>query len=425
MFRLGILLLVAAAGESSARIAVVVAEGGSVMRGHVRLAESGLVVANAAEALCRQLPLSNLVWAVFDPPSGDAERADTNVWQQADIGPSPAPGSVLRQGSRLAVRSSGLGLRGGTDAFHYVHQSAGPDAEIVAQVVSTHQTHSLALAGLMMREDLSPSARYFALALTPEGLGLTARREQTGGPVQLLTFPAGGAPCWLKIKREPGGFVAYHSRNGAQWRLVGRAALPLAPVLQAGLAVSSGVGGRLNSTTFDHARVGVALANEAFPPRAELVSGSVVVGRPVSEEGGSIGFRWGLESMSVPARSIARLQFQWAPPAWLGQLPPDQSGVWLANGDFLEAEFRAVDFSHLRVSSVLYGSRSLDPTGDVLMVTLQRARPKPAHYEVTTVHGAVWRAESLAAGDNELILQEPALGAVTVPIHHLDTIRRL
>jgi hypothetical protein len=422
------MMLLACAGSALGRTARVGSCTGQVLQGQVRLTERGLVVVNAAQEVWQEVSATNLGWAVFDAspsvPAATAPEALPEPWLEQDIGRTTVRGDTLYRSGAFTVRSSGLGMQGPADSFHFVLQPAQGESEIVAYLSSIQQSHPSARAGLIMRENLSLHSRQVMIGVTPWHGGFVESRDQETAGVQCQTQSGWGAPCWLKLKRESGTVAAYRSRNGLQWTLAGRVRLPLYEPFYVGLATASGRPWTLNWTTFEHVAVGSNLISQVFPPRAELVSGSVVVGRPVSMPGDQVDFQWGLGGVSVPARSIARLLFQWAPPAWLGQARQNQSGVWLANGEFLEGDFRTVESGHLRVSSVLYGAKTFDANNEVVMVNLHRDVSAVARYEVRTVNGSVWRAQTLAFGDNEVILQEPALGKVIVPLHELASIQR-
>jgi hypothetical protein len=422
------LVLLACAGLVPARTAVVASANGSILRGQVRLTGQGIVVVNADQELWQTLALTNLAWAYFDAPVvagvGPVSDGVPEPWLETDVGSVMVRGSTRHRGEAFTLGSAGLGLRGTADSLHYVYQRVQGDCEIVAYIAGVHQTRATALAGVMARESLDPEARQITVGVTPAGRGVILERERDGAVAQLQAGPVWRTPCWIKLRREGAVFVAYQSRNGCQWMQVGCVTLRMNEAFNLGLVGTSGAERMVNWTTFDQVRVGQNLGNELYPPRAELVSGSVVMGQPSSLPGGRMEFRTGLSGMIVPTRAIARLIFQWASPEWLARLPHEQSGVWLANGEFLEGDFRAVDFGRLRVSSVLYGSRSLDANDEVLMVAMQRAVPRLAPFEITTVNGSVFRALALALGDNEVLIEEPALGQVIIPIQELASITR-
>ena len=411
---------------ASARLATVGFSSGQVYRGHVRLTPQHVVLVNAAQDLWLQMPTTNLAWAVFEAPEpprvAAAREAEPEAWQEQDIGPVRIRGDSLRVGASFTVRSSGLGVQGMSDSFHFICKAVGTNSEIVAHIAMVHQTHPSAGAGLMMREHLGADSRCVMVGVTPSRGGFFLFREMETGHALVQPQPGLAAPCWVKLKREGNEFTAYKSVNGCRWTLAGKTSVPMREDCYAGMATTSAREAVLNWTRFDKVREGPSLMNLEFPPRAELVSGSVVMGWPVSTGDGLLELRWNFSSVTVPMRQVARLIFQWASPDWLAAARRQSSGVWLANGEHLEGELRAVGDGRLRVSSVLYGLKSFDANNEVVMAALQPSSERPARFEVKTVNGSVWRAQALGFGENELILKESALGSVTIPLHELATI---
>jgi hypothetical protein len=424
----GLVLLVGTA-PLLGRTAILGCASGGTLTGHVRLTDRGILVVNAEQDSWREVPLTNLAWAYFDNSNSSVSAATLDglpsPWLETDIGRVTLHGSACQRGDGLLVGSSGLGVRVGADSLHYVYCRVEGDAEVGVQVASAHRTHPLAMVGLMARESLAPESRHVTIGVTASGRGVLSWRDEPGGEARLQPLGGWRVPCWLRLKREGDLFSVYHSPNGIQWRLIEKRPVRMNPAYNLGLASASGAEWVMNWTAFAHLEMGRQLANSLFPPRAELTSGSVVVGCPISTPGAVLDMRWAQGSFSIPSRAIARLLFQWAAPGWWARLPHDQAGVWLASGEFLEGDFRDVGPGKLRVSSVLYGLQTLDTTGEVLMMAFRSSALPAAHFQVTTVNGSTFRAITLRPGDNELILQEPALGPVTIPLPHLASITRL
>lgn len=419
-----VLLFLGAAWTAPARLALV-ATGGRIYQGHVRLADQHLIVVNAEQDLHLHIAPSNLTWAFFETAGAQTSTgalvSSLEPWQEADIGSVPIRGDTRRTADTFTVRSSGLGIQGISDSFHFVYQPGQSNCEIVTRIAMTHLTHPSARCGVMLRDTLAPDARCVMLGTTPGRGGFFLFRDQDFAHPTVLSQPDITAPCWVKLKREGREFTAYKSRNGRQWTQAGSVSVQMHDSIFAGLATTSARESVVNWTTFDKPRVGAVLSNSEFPPRAELVSGSIVAGWPVTV-GDELDFRWNFSSVTVPTHLVARLMFQWASPDWLAIARHQSTGVWLANGDFFEGDLRAVEAGRLRISSVLYGMKNFDSNNDVVMVALQRDNPHATRFEVRTVNGCVWRSQSLLFADNELILEEPVLGAIKIPVHQLAAI---
>lgn len=426
---IAILFLCLARGLVPGRLAVVASADGELHRGHVRLEEQELILVNAAQDVRLQMAATNLGWVVFESapstPVVEANPASSAPWLEKDIGSMPIPGSTRQEGEVFTVRSSGLDLDGYSDSFHYVYKPVQGDREIIVHVSALHQTSPNAKAGVMMRENLGEYSRCVMLGLTPVRGGFLQFRDEEGRDMQVQSRNNLRAPCWIKLRREGHEFSAYQSRNGCQWEPAGSVTLPMSGSFYVGIATTSARDRVVNWSTFRQVQEGVHLRNPAFPPRAELVSGSVVVGWPVpAQETEALDIESGFTSVTVPLRAISRMMFQWVPIDPVVASHYERTGVWLANGEFLEGDLRAVEDGKVRISSVLYGQRSFDASSEVVLVALQKRESRPARYEVKTVTGSVWRAQSIAFKDNELIFKEPVLGEMNLPIHQIAAIRQ-
>ena len=194
--------------------------------------------------------------------------------------------------------------------------------------------------------------------------------------------------------------------------------------LYVGLAVASARDGRLNWTTFRKVREAPKLLNEEFTPQVELVSGSVVVGRPDVADESEILFAGVPKVVQVPTPRVARITFQPLSGELAWKTRVSRPGVWVSNGDFIDGDFRGLADHKLTISSVLYGLRAFDVDDEVLAIVLQPRRVQRAMFEVETADGATLLATDLVLGDGELRLRESALGEVRVPAFEILELRR-
>lgn len=420
-------LLLCLAGTAPARWAVVATTSGPIYQGHVRFQTNHLRLVNSDQDISLRLPVTNLTWIYFEPPDyqvfASSRDLSTNTWMEQDVGPATIKGDSRFEDEAVTIRSAGLGVQGVSDSFRFVFRPAVSNTEIVARVVSIHETSPGTRAGVMMRETLDRDSRCVMLGATPSRGGFFLFRNQQVAHPEVQPQPDIAAPYWLKLKREGDEFTAYKSRNGSQWMQAGKTMIPMANRFYVGMASASSQDYVLNWTTFDKVREGPYVMNPVFPPRAELVSGSMVVGWPVSLDTLAVDMRWTLGNIVVPNRQVARILFQWATPDWLAATRDDASaGAWLASGEFFEGDFRTVSEGRVKISSVLYGAKNLDANNEVVMISLNRGSIAPARYEIRTVNGSIWRAQSLSFGLDEISFKEPALGMMTIPAYEIAAI---
>ncbi len=414
-----------------ARVGLVRTADGRTLEGQVRITPERVVVVNAARGQVFSVELTNLTFISFptniltartDEPLDDTLPA---LWHEADIGVTRVAGSTRHERGIFTVRGAGLNIDGEADSFHYVFKPVRGDSEIVAEVASIQYTHPNAKAGLMMRENLGEYSRHVMVALTAERGGALQMRGRERSNLEAAPVRALFAPQWLKLKRRGHEFTAYSSPNGRVWWLMEKVTLALSDNIYVGLAVASARDGVLNWTTFRKVREAPKLLNEDFTPQVELISGSVVVGRPELADENEVRFAGVPKVVRVPTPRVARIAYQplTGDLAWKTRV--SRPGVWVSNGDFFDGEFRGLAGRKLTISSVLYGLRAFDVDDEVLAVVLQPRRVQRAAFEIETADGATLLATDLALGDGELRLRESALGEVRVPAFEILELRRL
>jgi hypothetical protein len=157
--------------------------------------------------------------------------ADVNValalklpapWEQIDIGSVKLPGNVTIQDSKFLIRASGTDIWEHSDGFHFVYQPMEGDCEIVARLKDIQSAGQWAMAGLMIREKLTPDSVHATMMATTQLKAKLRRRVATGGTT-LSTGPSAGnitIPKWLKLTRKGDSFKGYVSDDGRTWKLV-------------------------------------------------------------------------------------------------------------------------------------------------------------------------------------------------------------
>jgi hypothetical protein len=419
-------LALASVVNSPARTAVIAPTTGGVCRGQVRLTPGGLLLVDSKTELRKEFPAGQIRWAAFETTAGrdpeDEELRAAEPWQEADIGRVTVRSASQYAHGEYTVRSSGLGIQGSADSVQFLYRTLEGDGGVVARVVSTHRTHPSAGAGVMIRNGLGPDSALVALVYSPDQGLLLKTRAEPGAPITVRVIGHESAPVWLTLRRTAGEVRAYFSPHGLRWSQGGSAPVALGRKSLGGVAATSGREWAVNSALFDHLAVGRQLDNPYYPPRAELVSGSIVVGESISGGLDHVDVRWGMSANLLPLRAVARVFFQWTSPEWLSRVPQDINGAWLSGGAFVEGDLRSIDQGCLRLSSALYGTKTWDAPSEVVMVSLHKPAAVTTPFEVVTTSGSLWRAETLEFGENEVVLREPVLGRVRIPLHELSSI---
>ena len=130
-----------------------------------------------------------------------------------------------------------------------------------------------------------------------------------------------------------------------------------------------------------------------------------------------------LGSLRVSTVQAARIHCREISLSLLEHVPPARSGVLLAQGNFIEGEFRDLQGDRVQISSVLLGSRSYDLDREALAVILRRVEPNPVPWEVQLRDRTVLRATELKITPAGLVVREELLGPLRVPFNAVAALR--
>jgi hypothetical protein len=420
---------------ASAEEATIETRDGRSFEGVISLQENVLWVINADRGVWVQVPVTNLLSALFKPRPPDpylpqlyAARSENEeeIWASQDIGWSFTPGSESSFFGLRRTFCTGTNITSLSDSFHFTHQPIRGDREIVVRVIRIPRGPS-AKAGLMLRESLKPDAPNVFLGLSAGGGGMLQHRQQTAGDSIEFQRPDLFVPQWLKLKRQGNRVSAFKSGNGRRWTLIQELDLPLDDDLFAGLAVAGTNPNPLGERQFaicDNLQAGISLPANPFRPVVHLQSGSTVQGRIHGATASEVSFMGPLPKSPLAVPGISRIDFQWVPYRYATFLSEARPGILLTSGDFIEGEFKGVQGQRAILSSVLVGVRTYDLNQDVLSVVFRSPVQRPHAFEVSTIDGSRWLATDLQFGPNELIVRDSALGTCRLPIYELAEIRR-
>ncbi|HLX94239.1 MAG TPA: PQQ-dependent sugar dehydrogenase [Verrucomicrobiae bacterium] len=176
-------------------------------------------------------------------------------WTHADIGKVGLAGDASFLNDRFNLIGSGSDIWDTADGCHFAGTPLTGDGQIVARVVSIQYTDPWAKAGVMFRESFSPGAKDALMVVTASGGSAFQRRVKTGELTWNTDGPPASVPCWVRLVRAGDMFTGYVSKDGHDWKLVDRIAVPMGRTVYAGLAVTAHNNAELNSALFDHVAV--------------------------------------------------------------------------------------------------------------------------------------------------------------------------
>jgi len=124
-------------------------------------------------------------------------------------------------GTPITMTAVGTDIGGTADQFHFAYKQLSGAGSITAKVLSVSNTDSLAKAGVMIRQSLTPGSPHAMVIFSP-GNRVTFLRRAAADGASLSSSRAGvSAPVWVKLTRSGNNFSARYSTNGTSWTTVG------------------------------------------------------------------------------------------------------------------------------------------------------------------------------------------------------------
>jgi len=428
-----LMVLLLGTGGAWATEGVVKTRDGKVYSGTLRLDRERVIVVDRAQTRIVPVEAANLRRVVFDSPRLDPRDrnrvgmgSDGGLparWSQRVVGAGGVDARVTVQNGRFSLMANGM-IDATEDQSHFVYTPVRGNREIMARVVSVESGQ---LAGLMMRESLETNATQILLGLRG-GRGGMLRWRERGDYRTSVKEPRINVPDWLRLKRVGDTFSAFRSSQGRRWDLIERITIPMAEEFYVGMAcgvLNADLAGRhpkRRAAMVDHVREDRSLATSGYAPRVTLRSGSMVAGGMHSQDG-AIHFRGPDRKPTIPFDQVATLNFQYLPGAMSQRVDLGRPGVLLVNGEFIDGRFRGINDGLVTISSVLFGVRQFDLNNEIRAVVVKGMASSGSRYEIETADGSLWLASRLEIGENEILIWEPLLGAVRIPVYQLAQIR--
>ena len=198
------------------------------------------------------------VWnGILDPilMAGEGGSIVLPELRDQDIGSTTGAGFTTTSGGSMTVYGSGTGIGGTTDNLHFSWRQLVGNGQITARISALADASGSPIAGVMLREQLSPGAKQAFVQLSPMTGADFKFRTSANGQTQSTTLPqpAATAPYWLKLDRKAATINCWIATDGIAWKSCGKAKLTgLKKTVYVGLAVSTAGDGALASATFDN-----------------------------------------------------------------------------------------------------------------------------------------------------------------------------
>lgn len=185
----------------------------------------------------------------------------TSGFSSADIGGASPAGAATYANGIWNVAGAGWGIWGALDSSHFAYKAITGNSAIIAKVESLQNTHTSAMAGVMMRTSLDQGAprAWMAINYKGEAVQNMTKLAVYGGSNyanKVLTNGSSGPINWVKLERIGNILTGYVSPDGTNWAAtnVGRIDAPVPDTIYVGLVVSS-VTSKLNNSVFSNVQI--------------------------------------------------------------------------------------------------------------------------------------------------------------------------
>jgi len=173
-------------------------------------------------------------------------------WSHQDVGSVGVAGNATYSAGTFALTASGVDIWDVADSFHFVYRPLLGDAVLTARVATLNSVDEWALAGVMIRQDLTAGSPEAISGVTLQH-GISFTRRLTPGNISVYT--AGAlitTPYWVRLVRSGNTFTCYQSSDGVTWTVVGSDTISMTGTVYAGLAYTSHNNNTLGTASFDN-----------------------------------------------------------------------------------------------------------------------------------------------------------------------------
>jgi hypothetical protein len=161
-----------------------------------------------------------------------------------------------------------------------------------------------------------------------------------------------------------------------------------------------------------------------MPPGLVLRNGAFLAGSIESASETSIRTAGALKNEPLSTINVARILCQPLSKVMEARIVAGRTGVLLAKGDFVDGDFQGIEGGQVKVSSILFGTRSFDGKKEVLAVVLREISPAEADYEIQLRDQSFLPTDQMTFERDALLIQDSILGVVRLPAEALAGIKR-
>lgn len=239
------------------------------------LAEYGVKLVHPGTALSYHVPGApdaSLDWTSLDFNDTQWRHAQSSIGfsqpltlSGRNIGNPGVAGFYAVNGEFHVLSANGIGLDARADAFHFAYVPLQGDGELSTRVISVSQQPESVRGGIMLREKLTPDAKFVAQILAPAQETALQWRHSTAAPSALAWGESLPTPLWFRMVRQGSEIFSYHSSDGVHWTLQQSQTVAMAHDAYIGLFLTAGSEGASCSGIFDQITLGSTASGDLQP----------------------------------------------------------------------------------------------------------------------------------------------------------------
>ena len=356
-------------------------------------------------------------------------------WGEFNVGDSADSGNASGDNGSLVLTRSGGEVLVGNDKFQFVPQPLKGNGQIIAQLSDVHLDHPTKdsqppVAGLMIRRSLAGNSEHAAILFSPGVGSIFLSRNKPDAAASSMTTTA-KSPGYMRLTREGSLISGFASADGTSWEFLGSVEIDMPENVLVGLVLSSQNDGMTGSATFDHAAVKTMNADDQqfAGSGLRLVDGTLLNGWFRGYEKGAILLEMAAadrqkQRISIPSEMISRIIYRPVSAESLQGVGPDEHGVVLKNGDFLQGEITRFQGETLELESDIFGPRTFRARDVLAAILLRPVVAHPAQYRLFLRDGSTIEATSVRFVAGGVLVDTNTIKGLLFPADSLAELRQ-
>ncbi|MEN6367687.1 MAG: hypothetical protein ABFC88_12825 [Thermoguttaceae bacterium] len=167
------------------------------------------------------------------PPSNPG-----NGFLDMSIGCAPESGSCSYASGEFTQSGIGNDLWD-SDVFNFAYKDATGNVTLIARLVSTTAVDDYTVAGLMLRDNMTPGSPHVTITVSPAGALSMSWRDSQGGWANGNYEADVEFPIWLRLRRNGDDYYGAYSPDGVEWTdCTAEITFSMSSTLKGGLAFS-------------------------------------------------------------------------------------------------------------------------------------------------------------------------------------------